>query len=73
MTKNKIIIKRITSMDSKLESIQWNLRELGEDISHGGVSGRKAADLLDSYYNKIELVREMLDNLRISFDKTTTV
>jgi hypothetical protein len=39
---------------------------LGEDISHGYVSGRKAADLLDNYYNKIETVRLMLENLRIS-------
>lgn len=70
---NKTIIKRIASMDSKLESIQWNLRELGEDISHGSVSGRRAADLLDSYYAKIETVRQVLDNLRISLDKTTTV
>jgi hypothetical protein len=46
---------------------------LGEDISHGYVSGRKAADLLDNYYNKIESVRLMLENLRMSLDKTTTV
>ena len=70
---NKTIIKRIASMDSKLESIQYNLTELGEDISHGCVSGRRAADLLDSYYAKIETVRQVLDNLRISLDKTTTV
>lgn len=70
---NKTIIKRITSMDSKLESIQYNLTELGEDISHGCVSGRRAADLLDSYYAKIETVRLMLENLQISLDKTTTV
>jgi len=69
-TKN---IKRITSMDSKLENIQYDLQSLGEDISHGYVSGRKAADLLDNYYNKIESVRLMLENLRISLDKTTTV
>ena len=70
---NKTIIKRITSMDSKLQSLQYDLQSLGEDISHGCVSGRKAADLLDSYYGKIEAVRLMLENLQISLDKTTTV
>lgn len=62
--------RKIESMDTKLQNVQYDLEGLEEDLRLASISGKQAAKRLELCYGKIESVRVLLNDMKNDMGNT---